>query len=136
MRIYFSEREAPMLVEALKEMNELHMKLNDFLASAETNISIEADRYGGAEPYSELLRGLHVEKSQGPINLTVTETRWLNLEGSSENLKRYVSQFRFEDGEESSHHHPGNGSQMQRGSMDLIVEVDTDWIQELRGRRH
>ena len=128
-----------MLLDTLKEMNELFKKLNDFLASSATSISIEADQYGGAEPYSELLRGLHIEKNQFPINLTVTETRWLNLTGSPENLKRYASHFQFEDDEESSHHHPeypGGDGYMQKGSLDLIVEVDTDWVQELRARRH
>src|SRR5215469_718058 len=123
MRIYFSEKQAPMLLDAFKGMNELYSKLNDFLASGAGSISIEADQYGDAEPYNELLRGLHIEKNQGPISLTITETRWLSLTGSPENLKRYASHFHFEDDEEGSHHHPDNNGYIQKGSMSLTIKV-------------
>lgn len=128
-----------MLLNTLREMNELHDRLTDFLTSNETTLSLEADQYGGAQPYDELLRGLHIEKGQGPINLSVTGTRWLALSGSVENLKVYCGHFRFEEAEESEHHHPEHGPRdgyMQKGSMDLVIEVRSDVIEDLRSRRH
>ncbi len=139
MRIYFSPRQTPMLLNTLKEMNELHDKLNLFLASTETGISVEAELYGSAEPYSELLRGLHVEKGQGLVNLSITETRWLNLTGSPENLRRYVSHFHFDVDGEYDHHHPEypySDGYMQSGSMELIIEVRSDVIEDMRSQRH
>jgi len=126
-----------MLINAFKEMNELHEKLKSFLTSRELTLSLEANQYGGAEPYDELLRGLHVEKSQGPVNLSITETHWLSLNGSVENLMTYVGYFYFE--KDSGHHHPENLDRegyIDPRSLNLIIEVDTDWVQELKAKRH
>jgi hypothetical protein len=95
--------------------------------------TLAADQSGTAAPYSELLAGLQIQKSEGPIHLQLTEQRWLALTGSQENLSRYVSFFHFDESEEGAHHHPEHEdvpAYIAQDSMSLIIEVDSDWVQE------
>lgn len=137
MRIYYSTPDELMLLDSLEGMNALHAALRRFLASGAASIRLDAEQWGGSEPHDELLAGLEVEKGRGPILLSMTPAKWLHLTGSPENLERYVSHFQFaEDGE---HHHPehvqGQGY-ISPISMSMILEVSSDWIQELKDKRH
>jgi hypothetical protein len=106
MRIYLTHGQDPMLLDSLDAMNTLHERLQRFVRSDETVLALAADQSGTTAPYSELLAGLQILKSEGPIHLRLTEQRWLSLAGSEENLSRYVSFFHFDESEEGSHHHP------------------------------
>src|SRR5262245_28215770 len=106
MRIYFSRGQDPMLLDSLVGMNALHEQLLRFVVSDQTVLALAADLSGIPAPYSELLAGLRIRKSEGPIHLRLTEDRWLSLTGSKENLSRYASFFEFDESEEGAHHHP------------------------------
>lgn len=95
MKIYFSPGQDPMLLDSLKGMNAIHGKLQEFLSSHSSSISIDASLLGGPEPYDELLAGLDVHKGDGPINVSLTRERRLHLVGSPDNLSRYINFFKF-----------------------------------------
>lgn len=80
------------------------------------------------------MAGLQIDKADGPIRLELTQQRWLWLSGSKENLARYVASFKFDRDEEGAHHHPEHvdaKSYIAYGTMCLIIEVDSDWIEEV-----
>lgn len=134
MRIYFSDGQDPMLLDSLAGMNALHEQLRRFVESDETVLTLPADHAGPAAPYSQLLVGLQIRKTMGPISLELTKQRWLSLSGSTENLARYVAHFQFDDSEEGAHHHPENeqiDGYLTPGTMSLIIEVDSNWTEEI-----
>lgn len=135
MRIFHSKKETPMLLDSLSGMRANYEYLMTFLQSAEWATTLEADCNGTAEPYDELLLGLIVEKSKGPIKLSITPNKWLNLSGSVENLAHYIGHFEFRDDEEGEHHHPEHmdvKNYISSDSLSLIIEVDTDLIEQSR----
>lgn len=137
MRIYFSMPDELMLLDSLDGMNALHARLEDFLASFRSEIRLEAEQWGTSDPHDELLAGLEIKKAEGPVMLSLGEDKWLSLTGSVDNLRRYISHFRFE--RDDDHHHPEHvpiDDYMSRISMSMSLDVCTDWIQELRASRH
>jgi hypothetical protein len=137
MRLHYSPPDELMLLDSLRGMNALHSRLEAFLDSEAASLRLDADQWGSAEPHDELLAGLEVRKSTGPIILSMTPQRWLHLTGSVENLRRYTTFFRFEAEEE--HHHPEHmdaEGYISPISMTMILEVCTDWIEEMKSRRH
>lgn len=123
MRIFYSPDSDPMLLDTGARLNALHHQLKEFLASSAKDAIFEAEVTHSAEPYHEFLKGLRLQKAQGPIMLRMTADRWLELTGSEDYLAEYVSHFKFEECEEDAHHHPDNADYMARGSMRLIIEV-------------
>jgi hypothetical protein len=137
MRIYFSPGQDPMLLDSRVGMSRLHHDLQGFAESEETTLSVAADQAGSSEPYSELLGGLEVQKRDGPMRLSLTDRRWLSLTGNSEKLSQYFDSFRFTEDEEAAHHHPQSAfremGSFSADSLSLIVELDSNWIEELKG---
>ena len=139
-----------MLLDSLSGLTAIYESLICFLESVETSIYLPADTSGSSEPYSQLLTGLYVIKSNDRICLTLADDCQLRLQGSVENLRLYFEYFKFTEKEdaEGSHHHPEyvleNGepkkAYLSPETLSLIIEVDTDWIGELSksepGRRH
>lgn len=139
MRIYYSMPDELMLLDSLEGMNGLYARLEQFLASGDASLRLEADQWGTPEPHDEFLCGLEVKKGRGPILLYMTPAKWLHLTGSPDNLRRYVGYFRFGDDEEGKHHHPDHVQDegyVSPVSMSIILEVSSDWIQELKSKRH
>ena len=119
-----------MLLDSQKGMTAIYDKLQSFLLSPSTSFYLEASQLGGPEPYDELLIGLQIQKSDGPINLSLTSNRRLHLVGSPENLARYFSYFEFGEDEQDEHHHPEHvkvANYIAKGTMSLIIETDSDY---------
>ncbi|MGE5625567.1 MAG: hypothetical protein ACM3ZT_08475 [Bacillota bacterium] len=130
MRIYYSTPDELLLLDSLEGMNALHARLEWFLKTCSIRILLEADQSGTAEPHDELLLGLEIVKTEGPVELTMTPGKWLKLTGSPRNLKRYVSHFHFDRDED--HHHPdhcGDRDYLSPISMSMMVEVSTSWME-------
>jgi hypothetical protein len=124
-----------MLLDSLAGMNALHNQLQEFVLSNSSQLAVPADQSGAPAPYRELLGGLEIRKTEAPLFLSLTPNRWLLLTGSQQHLTRYVSFFRFDEDEEGAHHHPEHvreAEYMSSGTMSLIIEVDSNWIDELR----
>jgi len=137
MRIYFSSDQTPVLLDSLQAMNALYQRLEAFLSSGEQHIRLEADRWGSPDPYDEFLGGLEMQKGEGALMVSMMPSRWLHIMGAVHNLKRYVSHFHFD--EDNIHHHPENVSPdgyIQPGSLSLIIEVCSGWIEDLRLAQH
>ena len=142
MIIYYTPNQNPMILDSLSGMTSTYESLISFLQSDQTSIFLAADTLGSAEPYAYLLTGLHIIKSNGPICLTLADEQQLRLEGSVDNLKTYVEYFKFtkEEDEEGNHHHPEyvleygapKKGYLSPKSMSLIIEVDTEAINELK----
>ena len=133
MRIYYSTPDELLLLDSLAGMNALHARLERFLETCSIRLRLEADQTGTAEPHDELLPGLEIMKTEGPVELMMTPENWLKLTGSPLNLKRYVSHFRFEQDED--YHHPdhcGGRDYLSPVSMTMTVEVSSRWIEDLR----
>jgi len=130
MKIYFSPGQDPVLLDSLKGMNTIHDKLQGFLSSPSKSIYIEASQRSGPEPYDELLAGLEIHRSDGPINLSLAGNRRLHLIGSRDNLSRYFNFFKFREDEQDTHHHPEYvrvDNYIAKETMSLIVETDSDY---------
>ena len=129
-----------MLLDSLEGMNELHQQLTAFLEGHDVVLHLPADCSGTPEPYKELLTEFIIKKESGPICLALTPERGLQLTGSLENLKTYIEYFHFRSDAEGDHHHPEyvlDGGQPKKGyisanSLSLIIEVNTDWIMEMK----
>ena len=137
MRIYYSTPDELMLLDSLEGMNALHLSLEKFLDSQEQSLRLEAEQWGTSEPHDELLPGLEIVKGEGPLQLIMTPEKWLKLTGSLPNLKRYVSHFHFDRDDE--HHCPDRcegRDYFSPASMSMVVEVCSDWIRQLRAKRH
>lgn len=116
-----------MLLGTGRELNVLHSRLSEFLASRAMETSFPADVTLDPAPYKAFLPGLRVKKAEGPTALRLGDDGWLELAGSEMNLAAYVKHFRFEDPDSDDHHHPDNGSHMARDSLCLIIEADSSW---------
>lgn len=119
-----------MLLDTRAGLEDLHRQLQLFLASADDELKLLAEQDGSPAPYDAFLPGLQVRKTVGPILLSQPPSGWLRLEGSTENLRRYVSHFSFPVGQESGHRHPENSDvpgYMSKESLSLIIEADSTW---------
>jgi hypothetical protein len=94
MRIYFTDGQDPMLLDSLDGMGALHERLQRFAGSDEPALSLAADQSGTPAPYAELLAGLKIRKSAGPIHLRLTDQRWLFLSGSQDNSARWFEELK------------------------------------------
>jgi hypothetical protein len=124
-----------MLLDSMKGMRANYEHLQAFLLSTDLIATLKADCSGEPKPYNEFLKGLVVEKTNGPIILSVLPNKWLNLSGSVKNMSRYINYFQFRDDEEGEHHHPEHVSlrnYISHDSLNLILEVDTDYIEQIR----
>ena len=119
-----------MLLDTRAGLEDLHRQLQLFLASAEGEVELPAEQDGSPAPYDAFLPGLQVRKTVGPILLSQLPSGWLRLEGSPENLRRYVSHFSFPVGQESGHRHPENNDApgyLSKRSLSLVIEADSTW---------
>jgi hypothetical protein len=108
----------PMLLDSPKGLCELERELNAFLESASTRASFAATNSGDPSPYSELLAGLRVVKTQGPNQLRLAEDRWLELAGLPRDLQQLTQALSgLED---------GNHCHWYSTPISLIVEAD-EW---------
>jgi hypothetical protein len=129
VRIYYSVESAPMIVNSVVGFNNLHQQLRAFFESESRSISFTTDVSGSAEPYDMFLSGLEIEKTQGPINASVSEALTLRITGGVDNLKIYIDFFRFRDDEDGSHHHPEyvkRAGYISPGTLSVIIEADED----------
>jgi hypothetical protein len=127
-----------MLLDSMKGMNSIYDRLKYFLTSDDKTIEIASSPGGEPEPYEELLGGIEIEKSEGPVSLSLTNRRWLRLVGATEHLMRYISHFQFKENEEGNHHHPEfvkAAGYIARGAMKLIIEVDSERIEDIEKKR-
>ena len=125
-----------MILDSIAGLNQVHARLTDFLESDQRVIRLSADVSGSAAPSQELLPALEVEKTDGPVYVSLSSERALKITGATENLKIYVTHFRFRADEEGSHHHPEHvrrAGYIKPGTLSLIIEADTAYIEELRG---
>ena len=136
MRIFYSLESDPMLLDTAAALNALYEKISEFLNSDLEYISFSAIVNLSPAPYQELLNGLRIQKSNGGVKLFISESRWLELSGSVENLTQYVRHFYFRESEQDNHHHPeygidgGYGDYMANDSIDLIIESDSGWAED------
>ena len=129
MRIYFSTGFDPMIVNSILGFNEIHERLREFLASESRSISLSANISGRAEPYEIFLGGLEIEKTQGPIHVSLSGTQTLKITGGIENLRIYTDFFRFREDEDGSHHHPEyvrRVGYIAPGTLSVIIEADDE----------
>jgi hypothetical protein len=118
-----------MIFDSISGLNRVHAELTRFLASAERSIRLAADSSGSAGPYDELLGGLEIEKTVGPIYVSLATDRWLRIEGGQSNLEVYAEFFSFRDDEEGNHHHPEHvfrPDYIKRGTLSVIIEADSE----------
>jgi len=130
MRIFYAAGSDPMLLDSQAHLAAIHDQLVAFLAAPTNALRLPAEQDGSPAPYETFLPGLQVIKGSGPIVLSLLADHWLNLEGSEQNLRRYVSYFCFEPSEESGHHHPEHcdiPGYMSSSSLSLIIEADATW---------
>jgi hypothetical protein len=131
MRIAQSSEGSPMLLDSRAALVDLHDKLQAVLSSASIELELRAEQDGDPSPYQVFLPGLVVRKTDGPILLSQSQAHgWLSLQGSVQNLRRYVSYFYFGPGQEGGHHHPENcdlPGYLSSSSMSLIIEADSRW---------
>ena len=135
MHIYYSEGSDPMILDSLDGMNGLYDQVMSFLQSDQRMLRIDADDKGDSGPYDERLAAFEFRKSDGPIMLSLSSSGILSAVGSVENLLIYAQSFRFSNDEEGNHHHPeyvDRERYMMPGTMSLIVEVNSDLVEELK----
>jgi hypothetical protein len=136
MRIYHTPLQDPMVLDSLRGINAVHIRLRKFLSSNEPRIIFEADCSGNPEPYAEFLGALEFEIGAGPTVVSISGANHLRVSGSRENLAIYAEHFAFRETEEGSHHHPESLDRpgyVAHNSLSTIIEVDTDRIRELEG---
>jgi len=64
------------------------------------------------------------------------QRRALRISGGVENLEVYANFFRFRADEDGAHHHPeylARPCYIRPGTLSVIIEADTEYIEELRG---
>jgi hypothetical protein len=125
-----------MILDSIAGLNEIHARLKAFLKSEQRIVSLPAEVSGSAAPSDELLPALEVEKTEGPVYVSLSSGRALRITGGTENLGVYAEFFRFCDDEDGSHHHPEHvkgAGYISPGTLSVIIEADTDYIEELRG---
>ena len=86
-------------------------------------------------PHNELLPVLEVEKTEGPIYVSVSTERALRITGVVDNLRLYSEFFRFRDDEDGSHHHPEYvelSGYIRSGTLSVVIEADTAYTEEFR----
>ncbi len=122
-----------MVLDSREGLVELHGRLQAFLSANSVELELHAEQDGDPAPYEAFVPGLRVRKGTGPIVLGQASDGWLVLEGSEENLRRYVSYFYFKPEQEAGHHHPENCNvpgYVSSRSMNLIIEADSTWGEE------
>ena len=136
MRIYYSAGSDAMVLDSIAGLNEIHKRLTEFLDSDQSLLRLFADVSGSAEPSDELLPVLEVEKTEGSIYVFLSTGRALRITGGIDNLKVYANFFRFRADEDGAHHHPEyveRPGYLRPGTLSVIIEADTEYIEELRG---
>jgi hypothetical protein len=123
MRILYSPRSDPMIVDTLSGLNRLAERLSVFLASDQKVLRLEVPVSGSPAPYDEFLPRLLIEKTNGPVLVALEADRTLSMRGAAENLSIYARSFHFREDEIGAHHHP-HVDQIAPGTLSIIVEAD------------
>lgn len=124
-----------MILDSISGLNDVHARLRSFLASAQCAIRLPADVSGSPDPHDELLPALEVEKTEGPIHVSISAERTLRITGAAENLVVYAEHFYFRANEDGVHHHPEHVMRegyIKKGTLSVIIEADTTYIEDLR----
>jgi hypothetical protein len=124
-----------MVLDSIAGLNKIHTQLSEFQRSEQPLIRLSADASGSPHPYKELLPVLEVEKTEGPIYVSVSTERALRITGVVDNLRVYSDFFRFRDDEDGSHHHPEHlqlSGYIRSGTLSVVIEADTTYTEELR----
>jgi len=124
-----------MVLDSIAGLNKIHMQLSEFLRSEQRLIRLPADVSGSPPPHNELLPVLEVEKTEGPIYVSVSTERALRITGGVDNLRVYSEFFRFRDDEDGSHHHPEYvelSGYIRSGTLSVVIEADTAYTEEFR----
>ena len=136
MRIFYEPGQDPMVLDSLAGMSAVHGRIREFVESDARSMVLDAKVSGDPAPYTQFLRALEFEVSGGPIVASISPQNHLKIVGSRENLATYARFFAFGADEEGSHHHPEyleRPGYIAPNSLSVILEADTDHIQELEG---
>ncbi len=95
-----------MILDSVKNLNEIYKKLVEFTESDKQKVKINAIVKGNPKPYSEFLPYFELSKSEGKVLVKFSEDRGLLITGSTANLIKYIEAFRFSVNEDGNHHHP------------------------------
>lgn len=127
MRVYFSEGSDPMITDSVDGLHSLAAKTGDFLNSHDERLVLQADTSGSPSPYDALLPRVELEKSHGPIFVSLSSQKGLCIVGSPENLRVWCNHFVFPSSAvDGDHHHPDQvhrSEYVASGSMPVIIQV-------------
>lgn len=134
MRIFYSADSDPMILDSVKNLNEIYKELVEFTESEIQKVKINAIVKGSPEPYSEFLPYIELWKSEGKVLVKFSENRGLIITGSTANLIKYIEAFRFGADEDGNHHHPEfelvNENSFSMDGLWPFIEADNDYVAE------
>ncbi|HEY2685813.1 MAG TPA: hypothetical protein VGI93_20055 [Steroidobacteraceae bacterium] len=114
--LYSSTRGDPVLLDSPSGLRSLDREFRAFLNSSSIRASFPAITTGDPAPYSHLLAGLRVEKTQGASQLYLAGDRWLELTGCPQDLSLLAKALSGLD--DGNHHH------WYTSPVSLIIEAD------------
>jgi hypothetical protein len=120
MRIFSSTTGDPMLLDREGGLHTLGSELREFVGSSFGARSFSAETTGSAEPYTEFLYGLRVEKLEGGVpKARVADDRWLELKASASDLEGLCERLAKLRNGEHTHFHAA--------PVSLVLEADDTW---------
>lgn len=130
LRIYYSQRSAPMITDTVSGLNALASRLREFLASEAPELLIETQSTGSPEPYDVFLRGLRVVKGVGPVLVSAGLGCELTVQGAVDNLAVWCGHFAFPpEANDGEHHHPEYVSRpgyIHPNTLSVIMEIQEE----------
>jgi hypothetical protein len=109
-----------MLLDRAAGLRALGAELRSFLLSSRQVGAFAAEITGSPAPYSELLRGMRIEKSQSRLpEMRISDDRWLELKATTAQIEDLCG--RLERTSDGSHTH------VYASPVSLIVEADESW---------
>ena len=105
-----------MLLDTEQGLRDLHSRLLLFVDGGTTEAEFPALTHASPDPYDEFLPGLRLIKTSSEARLDVANDRWLELSGSSTELRECAKKFVVS--EEQGHRH------LYTSPLSLIIEAD------------
>ena len=125
MRIYFSGDSEPMVTGTASEHRTTAVKVREFLAGSGESLVLSADTHGSPAPYTSLLKGIRVSRSDGAVSMRLSPEGEICVAGSAQNLSCWAERFVFPFESEAGHHHiDSRFDWVAPASVGLIIEAD------------
>lgn len=104
IEVQYSLNEAIDILGTRKGIEEFRQEVLKFLKTDLEKIHIEIEKDISSESWDFVASDLQIIQNDSPVKVSIAEEKFIKIEGSKENLKKFTSFLEFDENAVSGHH--------------------------------